>query len=285
MTNEEREDTGRGPRGGRACVLLAVFSLAVTGCGRGPTGSGPRSPEPPGEPQARETGEEDCRRFGRLFGLDRLAEELDALSPDPRDLAAAYASRAEQDVRDAAYEGCLAGARAVFAMEREAARIAPLADQAAEGAGCTAIETTPNEGQAHIGEEAPPPQYATTPAASGPHRVSALSPDVSVYNEPVDEPTAVHNLEHGYTVLYYRPEDPTVAPEVVAMLEGLARNFEKVVVAPHPGLPEDVGLALVAWRRLQRCPPTIAVSDAESVAGSFVLRFAGTDVAPEPLGP
>jgi hypothetical protein len=86
-------------------------------------------------------------------------------------------------------------------------------------------------------------------------------------------------------LLYYRPVEPTVAPEIVGMLEGLAREFDKVIVAPHAGLPEEVGLATVAWRRLQRCPPSIDAADAEAVARSFVLRFAATDVAPEPLGP
>lgn len=200
-------------------------------------------------------------------------------------MATAYASQAEPDVRDAAFEGCLAGARTVEAMEREAARIAPVAEEAAERAGCTAIQDTPNEGRSHIAEGDPPPEYRTVPAASGPHRSGILPPETSVYHEAVDEPTAVHNLEHGYALLYYRPEDPTVVPEVVAILEGLARDFEKVVVAPHPGLPEDTGLALVAWRRLRWCPPGIAVGDAEPVVRSFVLRFAGTGVAPEPLGP
>jgi hypothetical protein len=223
--------------------------------------------------------------FGRLLGLDGLARELDARSEDPRDLASAYAARAPQDLRDTAFEGCLAGLQVVLAMEQEAARLAPAAEQAVEDARCTPIRETADEGQSHIGEGDPSPEYRTTPAASGPHRPVTLPPDVSVYHEPVDEPTAVHNLEHGYTLLYYRPEEPTVSPDVVAILEGLAREFEKVVVAPHAGLPEEAGLALVAWRRLQRCPPTITVADAEAVARSFVLRFAATDVAPEPLGP
>jgi hypothetical protein len=170
-------------------------------------------------------------------------------------------------------------------MEEEAARLAPVGKQAAERAECTVVVQTPDEGQSHIQEGEPPPEYGTTPAASGPHRPGILPPGVSVYHEPVEEATAVHNLDHAYVLLYYRPDGPTVASEVVGMLEGLAREFEKVIVAPHPGLPEDVGLALVAWRRLQRCPPSIGAAEAEVVARSFVLRFAGTDVAPEPLGP
>jgi hypothetical protein len=261
-------------------VALTLFGAA---CQQVPTGSRPASPQPSGA--AGSEAEEECRTFGRLLGLDGLAKEIDARSEDPRDLASAYAARAPQDLRDTAFEGCLAGLRVVLAMEQEAARLAPAAEQAVEDAGCTPIRETADEGQSHIGEGDPPPEYRTTPAASGPHRPVTLPADVSVYHEPVDEPTAVHNLEHGYTLLYYRSEEPTVPPDVVAILEGLAREFEKVVVAPYEGLPEEAGLALVAWRRLQRCPPTITVADAEAVARSFVLRFAATDVAPEPLGP
>jgi uncharacterized protein DUF3105 len=219
-----------------------------------------------------------------LLGLDGLAEELGVAGDDPRDVATAYASRAEEADREAAFEGCLAGTGTVLEMEEEGARLAPLAEEAAERAGCTAVQETPDEGQSHIGADDPAPDYGTVPATSGPHRPGILPPGSSVYHQPVDEPTAVHNLEHAYALLYYRLEAPTVSPEVVAVLEGLAREFEKVVVAPHPGLPEDVGMALVAWRRLQRCPPAVATADAEAMARSFVLRFAGTDVAPEPLG-
>lgn len=233
--------------------------------------------------RARERAEEECRTFGRVLGLDGLAEELESRSAEPDDVAGAYAARTAGG--DAAREGCLAGAREVLALEGEAARLGPLAEEAARRGGCTEIRTTPDEGNAHVPEGDPPPEYRTTPAASGPHRSRSLPPEISVYHEPVDEPAAVHNLEHGYVLIYYRTEDPGVSAEVVALFEGLTREFDKVIVAPYPDLPEEAGTAMVAWRRLQRCPPTIAASDAETVARSFVLRFAGTDVAPEPLGP
>jgi hypothetical protein len=283
VTTKRRADAGSGRGCGRVLTLVVALTQLGAACQQVPTGSQPASPEPSGA--AGSEAEEECRTFGRLLGLDGLAREIDSRSEDPRDLASAYAARAPQDLRDAAFEGCLAGLRVVLAMEQEAARLAPAAGQAAEDAGCAPIRETADEGQSHIGEGDPSPEYRTTPAASGPHRPVILPPEVSVYHEPVDEPTAVHNLEHGYTLLYYRLEEPTVSPDVVAILEGLAREFEKVVVAPHEGLPEEAGLALVAWRRLQRCPPTITVAEAEAVARSFVLRFAATDVAPEPLGP
>jgi hypothetical protein len=263
-----------------------VLAFGVMGAACQPGAPAPSStPEPSGAARARTTAEEECRTFGRLLGLDGLAREIDARSADPRDLADAYAARAPVGQRDPRLEGCLAGVNAVLAMEEEAARLAPMAEQAAQQARCTDVIQTPDEGQSHLQEGDPPPEYRTTPAASGPHDPGILPPGVSVYHEPIDETTAVHSLEHAYVLLYYRPEDPTVAPEVIGVLEGLAREFEKVIVAPHAGLPEEVGFALVAWRRLQRCPPSIAVEDAETMARSFVLRFAGTDVAPEPLGP
>jgi hypothetical protein len=270
--------------GGRAAAVAVALAVLGPACQAGSPGPA-ATPEPPGVEQARETGEEECRRFGRLLGLEGLAGELDVGSADPQDIADAYAARAPVGQRDARREGCLAGANAALAMEEEAARLEPVADQAARRSDCTQIVHTPDEGQSHIHEGDPPPEYATTPAASGPHNPGILPPGMSVYHEPVDEPTAVHNLEHAYVLLYYRPDEPSVASEIVGILEGLAREFDKVIVAPHAGLPEEVGLALVAWRRLRRCPPSMAVTDAETVARSFVLRFAGTDVAPEPLGP
>ncbi|MGH2681733.1 MAG: DUF3105 domain-containing protein [Actinomycetota bacterium] len=284
MINERRADQGAGRPRGPALILAVAVALLGVACRQGQSGPEPTGSEPPEAAQAGETAEDECRTFGRLLGLDVLAQELDAPSQSPRDVAQAYATRAPEGLRDAAFEGCLAGVQAAVAMEQEAARIAPAAAQAAERAGCTRIRVTPDEGRTHLQEGDPPPEYRTTPAASGPHRSVTLPPETSVYHEPVDEPTAVHNLEHGYALLYYRPQDPTVGPEVVAMVEGLAREFEKVVVAPHRGLPGEAGLAMVAWRRLQRCPPPIAAADAEAVARSFVLRFAATDVAPEPLG-
>lgn len=277
-------DAARPPTRRRIAAVAVAVAVLGPACRSGP--SGPiATPGQPGVARARETGEVECRRFGRLLGLEGLARELDAPSTDPRDLAEAYAARAPVGQRDARREGCLAGANAVRAIEEEAARLEPVADQAARRSECTEIVETPDEGQSHIQEGDPPPEYRTIPAASGPHNPGILSPGVSVYHEPVDEPTAVHNLEHAYVLLYYRPDQPAVASEAVGVLEGLAREFEKVIVAPHVGLAEGTGLALVAWRRLQRCPPSIAVTDVEAVARSFVLRFAGTDVAPEPLGP
>jgi hypothetical protein len=284
VTTERHGHGGPRPRGNRFVALVLALALAGPACRAGQRSPTP-SPEPPGAARTRETAEEECRRVGRIIGLDGLARELDVPSEDPRALAEAYAAKAPAGQRGPRLEGCLVGVNAVVGMEEEAALLRPVAEQAAQGAQCTEIIRTPDQGQSHIQEGDPPPEYRTTPAASGPHSPGILSPGVSVYHEPVDETTAVHNLEHAYVLLYYRPDDPTVAPEVVGILEGLARELEKVIVAPYPGLPEETGLALVAWRRLQRCPPSIGVEDAEPVARSFVLQFAGTDVAPEPLGP
>jgi len=284
VTTKRHADAGRRPRAERLVGLVLTLALWGPACRAGQPVPTP-SPEPPGAARARETAEEECRTVGRLLGLEGLAREIDARSADPRDLAEAYAGRAPVAQRGPRLEGCLAGVRAVLAMEEELARLEPAAEQAAQRSDCTEIVRTADEGQSHIQEGDPPPEYRTTPAASGPHSPGVLPPGVSVYHEPVDEAAAVHNLEHAYVLLYYRSDAPTVASDVVGILEGLAREFEKVIVAPHPGLPEEVGLALVAWRRLQRCPPSIGVAEAEVVARSFVLRFAGTDVAPEPLGP
>jgi hypothetical protein len=47
--------------------------------------------------------------------------------------------------------------------------------------------------------------YPDRPAAAGPHDASPLPPDPHVYAIPVPETRAVHNLEHAYVIIYYRP--------------------------------------------------------------------------------
>lgn len=285
MTAETRARQNRQPEAARLLAVVAALALIAVSCQRGQPGGESLSPETSAAQEVRESAERDCRLVARLLGLEELAAELGSQSADPEEIATAYSDRASQGQRVTVFEGCLTGVRAAAALEEEGARIAPLADQAAERAGCTDIRTTPNEGQMHILEDDPVPQYATAPAASGPHRQAPLPAGVPVYHEPVDEAAGVHNLEHGYVLIYYRAEEPTVAAEVVAAFEGLAGEFDKVIVAPYPGLPPERGMAMVAWRRLQRCPASISAEDAELVARSFVLRFAGTDVAPEPFGP
>ena len=126
-------------------------------------------------------------------------------------------------------------------------------------------------------------QYPNEPATAGPHDPSPLPPDPHVYDSPVPETRAVHNLEHAYVLIYYRQSGRDALPQaVVSSLRSVANAQTKVIMVPHPALPEGTALALTAWNRLWECPATITTDQATTVATGFVDAYRGTSNAPEP---
>lgn len=152
----------------------------------------------------------------------------------------------------------------------------------ATGVGCGAPTQEPNRGRDHVPA---PPEYESRPATSGPHSGGALPPEVSVYDVPFDptfEFRAVHNLEHGYVIMYHRQD--ALPDEVVDRLADLARDERKVIFAPHADLPEGENLVFAAWLWTQRCDigDDVDVDDLGTVAEAFIERFREGPDAPEP---
>jgi hypothetical protein len=154
---------------------------------------------------------------------------------------------------------------------------------AAETAGCSGVSSP--AGHAPGGQHLQPGEsftYDQRPATSGFHDPSTLPRDRSVYEEPVPETQAVHNLEHAYVILYYRADgDGALDDATVSRLADLAEREDKVLLAPYPDLPDGAALALTAWNKLQTCPSTITAADAVTVASGFIEAFRGTRNAPE----
>ena len=150
-------------------------------------------------------------------------------------------------------------------------------------AGCSDVQTpaasAPGGQHLAAGESA---NYTEQPASSGPHAPAPLPAEPRVFTAPINEEAAVHNLEHGYILLYYRAEDPEALPDdVVTRLSEIAGSQDKVFVAPHPGLEQGTSLAMVAWNKVWKCPSTVEVSDAATMANSFIAAYKGTSNAPE----
>jgi hypothetical protein len=92
----------------------------------------------------------------------------------------------------------------------------------------------------------------------------------------------VHNLEHGYILVYYRADGPEALPDdVVARLSDVAESQDKVLVAPYADLGEGTSLAMVAWNKLWECPSTVSPSDGAVMASSFIQAYKSTSNAPE----
>jgi uncharacterized protein DUF3105 len=185
----------------------------------------------------------------------------------------------------------LAGLIAGFIYWRggETRRANQAAAAAAERLGCTQVQDLPDEGREHLSVGEAPPAYGSTPATSGKHNPVTLPADPSVYDQPFDEnleAQAVHNLEHGYVLIYYKKDGPDALPKnVVDALADLASSEDKVIMAPHAGLPEGQSLALAAWTHLQTCPKTTKAGDVMDVVNGFIRTFRGGGDAPEPNRP
>jgi hypothetical protein len=162
-----------------------------------------------------------------------------------------------------------------------AVRLAAQATAGAAVAGCSAVRiVAPYPGgldRAHVGSGVPalPPlsSYPSTPPASGPHEPTPL--DAGVYAEPPPIGSAIHSLEHGAVIVWYAPTSAPAATPLGAFF-AQAANRDHVIVAPYDypdqgaagTLPGDVGMALVAWHRIQTCrTPNLPV------AVAFVQRY------------
>jgi hypothetical protein len=107
-----------------------------------------------------------------------------------------------------------------------------------------------------------------------------------VYDQPIPEANAVHNLEHGYVVIYYAASGQNaLSDDLRSALQDLVdEESNKVLMAPYPGLAN--GFDLVAWGKLQTFDPPAAANpdDAVTVARSFIDQFRAGGLAPEPNG-
>jgi hypothetical protein len=112
-------------------------------------------------------------------------------------------------------------------------------------AGCT-YRTFPSEGRNHVALDAKV-DYKTFPPTSGPHY--GLPAIWDIYDRPINELQAVHNLEHGGVIIQYGDEVPQAQIDRIGQFYRDDPNG--MIVAPLPGL--NAQIALTAWTRMSKC--------------------------------
>ena len=103
-----------------------------------------------------------------------------------------------------------------------------------------------------------------------------------VYPAPIAETRAVHNLEHGAVILYYRQAgNGALGQAIVDRMTTIANATDNVILAPYEQLPEGTALAFAAWNKLQTCPTTVTGPQATLIARGFIEAYLCTSNAPE----
>jgi hypothetical protein len=163
----------------------------------------------------------------------------------------------------------------------------PFSDEAKAAAiagGCSDLQTPAASapGGLHL-QQGQSYSYSQHPATSGYHDPYPLPPQPRVYTTPVQETNAVHTLEHGSVIMYYRPTgDQGGLPQpVVDKLGPIAQDNKASYLIPYPDLPQGTALAFTAWNKLLTCPAKISPDQAATVAQGFIDSFACTNNAPE----
>lgn len=172
-------------------------------------------------------------------------------------------------------------------------------------AGCQPVSQAPAKGnQDHVAEGTQVP-YDRFPPDSGPHYDSP-APFTKRFYALDDRPpveTLVHNLEHGYTVAWYRNDLPSAERKT---LERAAKTFagdenydpaNKFVAAPWteadgPGFPAGQNLVLTRWLADPNNPGDLAQQQGvrqscAQISGAAIADFMAAypaTAAPEPNG-
>lgn len=201
---------------------------------------------------------------------------------------AAQARRARRN-RILAIVGTVAGVAAVVALlvvTREPPAPTGIAiqraaaQQAAQTAGCAPVDIPPPQSTSHFQGAAPPASavYPVRPTHSGPH-TSQVGP-VGAFDDPLEETTTTHNLEHGSVIAWFDPA--AVDSSTAAAIRRWATERNRagfrgsggagIIAAPFPdGLSTGKAVALRAWGVALDCRGW-----SQQVADAFVIANFGT---------
>jgi len=145
-------------------------------------------------------------------------------------------------------------------------------------------QSVPQLSRTHIQLGDPHEPYNSDPPTSGPH---AASVEAGFYDEAPPDEQLVHNLEHGYVIIWYKcatPDDTECQTLKTQIKDVMARakpmligtDSKKLVAVPRPAM--ETLIALTSWGRIDKLT---AFDEAEIT--DFINTF--RNQAPEPGAP
>jgi len=146
-------------------------------------------------------------------------------------------------------------------------------------------QSVPQLARTHIDVGAAHDPYNSDPPTSGPHYAQPAS--AGFYDAALPDETLVHNLEHGYVVIWYKCSTPEDAPcqtlktqiKDVMNRAGpvvFTTGAKKLIAVPRPKM--DTLIALTSWGRMDKLS---SFNEAEITEFINDFRLA----APEPDAP
>ncbi len=136
-----------------------------------------------------------------------------------------------------------------------------------------------DQGRNHITVGASHPDYNSNPPTSGWHYEEWESK--GIYKQQQPDEGLIHNLEHGYIWISYRPD---ASPEIIKQLENFYSFGKKIIVEPRK--ENNKLIVLAAWNWLDKFDPNSkdSLNDIElKRVGDFIDAYIGQ--GPEPNAP
>lgn len=119
-------------------------------------------------------------------------------------------------------------------------------------------------------------EYSTNPPTSGPHYGEAA--DGGFYDDPVPDGHLIHNLEHGYVIVWYDCEQMTESEceSTKEDIKDFVTGRAKLIGMPRTGM--DSPVAFTSWGR-------ILLTDSFSTKTANDYVRANLNKSPEPNAP
>jgi hypothetical protein len=147
-------------------------------------------------------------------------------------------------------------------------------NRAATAAGCTALQTVPDQGRSHI---SPPAtfNYNSNPPTSGNHySLAGTAPaPTGVYQSEIPGEVQVHNLEHGHIGIQYSVTG--FSPDIRNQLESFTRNHDTWIFMAPRQLDPGIQLAFTRWDNKVTCSSPTNASAVVALAQVFYDDFHG----------
>jgi hypothetical protein len=193
------------------------------------------------------------------------------------------------------------GAYPLLKQRQEAAASLDSLGVQASQAGCQDPVTKPANGTANHKPEGTKIFYPDAPPAFGPHypQPAPMSRKFYTAQDRPDVEYLVHNLEHGYSILWYDEKVAGSSAELKAVkavagkFQGTTDMHDKFIAAPWTGgdgkpFPSGQHVALTHWSvgggKDQKGVWQYCARPSGAVVGAFVHKYPYTD-SPEPTAP